>query len=68
MTPAVTGDYKFSTCADIPCASTVDDIVTAIYTSAGGCAGPFTQIGCDDDSCTSENFQSSVSATLEALL
>src|SRR5881296_375717 len=48
FTPANAGSYTISTCAG---ATTVDDTVMAIYTSAGGCAGPFAQVACNDDSC-----------------
>jgi len=61
FTPAVSGNYSITDCADEPTATTVDDTVLAVYTSStGDCAGLFTQVsgGCDDDSCTSENFQS----------
>ncbi|MBS1153016.1 MAG: hypothetical protein H6Q89_4714, partial [Myxococcaceae bacterium] len=53
FSPAASGTYAIASCAEAPTASTVDDTVIAIYTSAGGCAGPFTQLagGCDDDSC-----------------
>lgn len=62
FTPTVSGTYSFGSCADAPTASTLDDTVIAVFTSAGGCAGPFSQLasGCDDDSCTNENFQSSL--------
>ncbi len=49
--PAVTGSYTFSTCQlDAP-GSTIPDAILSIYTSAGGCAGPFTSVACDDDAC-----------------
>jgi len=38
--PATTALYTFSLCAQDGTASTVDDTVLAVYTSAGGCAGP----------------------------
>ncbi len=60
FTPSVSANYTFSLCADAPTGSTVDDTVVAVFTSAAGCAGPFTQVsgGCDDDSCASEGLQS----------
>jgi len=73
FTPATNGDYTISSCADAPTATTVDDTVMAIYTSTGGCAGPFTELptggttdGCDDDSCSSESFEAVITTRLNA--
>jgi hypothetical protein len=68
FTPAATASYTLSVCADTPTATTVDDTVMAIYTSAGGCAGPFTQVpgGCDEDSCGVEGLQSTIVIGLTA--
>jgi hypothetical protein len=73
FTPTTTGDYVVSSCVDGPTATTVDDTVMAIYTSTGGCAGPFTQLptagttdGCDDDSCLTESFQAVIETRLNA--
>jgi hypothetical protein len=68
FTPATTAAFTLSVCADAPTGTTVDDTVMAIYTSAGGCAGPFTQVpgGCDEDSCGVEGLQSVISITLNA--
>jgi hypothetical protein len=73
LTPSVTARYTISTCAFDGTSTTVDDTVMAIYTSAGGCAGPFTEIptggtsdGCDDDSCVSESLQSVITTQLTA--
>jgi len=73
FTPAVTADYIISSCADAPTATTVDDTVMGIYTSSGGCAGPFTELptagatdGCDDDSCPTEAFQAVIETRLNA--
>ncbi len=73
FTPTVSNIYKISSCANAPTGTTVDDTVMAIYTSTGGCAGPFTQIptggytnGCDDDSCGTEDLQAITSAALTA--
>lgn len=59
FTPASSGTYSFTACRDAS-VTTVDDTILAIYTSSGGCAGPFTQVlgGCDDDGCVIETFQS----------
>jgi uncharacterized repeat protein (TIGR01451 family) len=68
FTPAKSGRYTFSVCADAPSGTTVDDTVMAIYTGTGVCSG-LAQVGgaCDDDSCISEAGQSLVrGATLEA--
>jgi putative Ig domain-containing protein len=69
-TPSETGFYRVSTGADEGSATTVDDTIMAIYTSAGGNAGPFAEVpttadtdGCDDDSATTEAFQSTISST-----
>jgi hypothetical protein len=68
FTPAATSTYYFSTCADGPTASTLDDTVIAIYSSPAGCSGPFTELAgaCDDDGCTLEDFQSVVAGALTA--
>lgn len=64
FTPTTTAVYTISTCADAGTATTVDDTVIGVYTSTGGCSGPFTAVpttantnGCDDDSCASEENQ-----------
>ena len=63
FTPTTTAPYTISSCADAPTSSTMDDIVLSVWTSAGGCAGPFTQVtgGCDDDTCASEGLQAVIS-------
>src|SRR5262245_62143827 len=69
FTPTVTQTYVISSCADAPTASTVNDNVLSVWTSTGGCAGPFTQVagGCDDDTCVSEALQAVIqSVTLTA--
>lgn len=69
FTPAMSGRYLFSTCADAPTGTTVADTVMAVYTSATGCNGPFTEVsqgGCDDDGCGFEANQSSVGVALTA--
>ncbi|MBI3852450.1 MAG: hypothetical protein HY298_19510 [Verrucomicrobia bacterium] len=47
FTPPATRLYTLSVSEDT--ATTVSDTVMAIYTSTGGCNGPFTRIACDDD-------------------
>ncbi len=59
FTPATTGSYYFSTCQSDAPLSTLPDIVMGVYT--GSCGGAFTQVVCDDDACTTLNFQSLVS-------
>ncbi len=68
FTPTTTASYTISSCADAPTGTTLDDPVLAVYTSAGGCGGPLTQLvgGCDDDSCATEDFQAVVTTTLDA--
>src|SRR5436190_1425904 len=48
--PAASARYLISSCSDAPTATTVDDTVMAIYSTANGCAGPLLQSagGCDD--------------------
>ena len=68
FTPASTGSYSFSLCADAPTGTTVDDTVLAIYSSAGVCTG-LSELagGCADDTCTLALGQSSITgATLTA--
>src|SRR5256714_900435 len=73
FTPSTSGIYTLATCSDAPTATTVDDTVMAIYTSTGGCAGPFTEVpsgggfdGCDDDSCVTGALQSVITTQLNA--
>lgn len=72
FTPTATGLYSVAACADGPTETTVTDTVVAIYTSTGGCAGPFTEMpitsltrGCDDDSCASLGLQSLLTTQLQ---
>jgi len=44
--PSAGGFYTLTTCSP---GSTVDDTVMAVYSSAGGCGGPFVQLECNDD-------------------
>lgn len=71
ITPTASGTYTISSCPEAPTQTTVVDTVMAIYTSTGGCAGPFTQIptggastGCDDDSCA--NIQATITTQLNS--
>ncbi len=63
FTPMNPGFYTISTCAG---ATTVDDTVMAIYTSSGGCAGPFVQVACNDDLCGPSSTQAAITASLLA--
>ena len=77
ITPSATRDYRVATAAVGPegnSATTVDDTVLAIYTSAGGAAGPFTELptnagagsdGCDDDGAATEPGQSTLVTELQ---
>src|SRR5262249_41341966 len=51
--PATSGWYEFSSCADSPTSTTVDDTVIQIVTGAGGACGGFTEVagGCGDVGC-----------------
>ena len=63
FTPVNAGFYTISSCAG---ATTVDDTVMAIYTSAGGCSGPFVQVACNDDLGGSCGFQAAINTQLLA--
>src|SRR5689334_4106242 len=62
FTPSANALYTISTCAGTT-ASTVDDTVMGLYTSAGGCSGPFVQVAFEDENC---NSQAEISAQLLA--
>ncbi len=69
FTPSATSVYSIATCVsatdeEFP----LTDSVMAIYTSANGCSGPFTQVpgACDDNSCSLGDFQAFVNSTLNA--
>lgn len=47
FTPGVSDTYLFSTRDN---KSTVEDTLLALYTSSGACAGPFTEVICNDNS------------------
>ncbi|HKQ04255.1 MAG TPA: C25 family cysteine peptidase, partial [Blastocatellia bacterium] len=71
--PSTSGIYTIASCSDGPTATTVTDTVMAIYTSTGGCAGPFTEVpsgggfdGCDDDGCVTGALQSVITTQLNA--
>jgi hypothetical protein len=71
FTPSATARYTISTCSFDGTGTTVTDPVMAIYTSAGGCGGAYTEIptagasdGCDDDSCVSGGLQSVITTRL----
>jgi hypothetical protein len=72
FTPSTSATYTISTCAIDGTATTVDDSVMAIYTSAiGTCGGPFTEIpttettdGCGDDECVDEGLQAVIRTQL----
>ena len=52
FTPAVSASYTLATCSGPGATATTADTVMAIYTSAGGCNGPFVADGdADDQSC-----------------
>jgi len=61
FTPPATALYTIACSGDT--ATTVLDTVMAIYTSSGGCAGPFTEVDCNDDA---GDLQSAISRTLNA--
>ncbi len=63
-TPAVTGSYTISSCQSAAAGNNVTDNILAIYTSTNGCAGPYTQVACDDDACVTLNFQAVITTAL----
>lgn len=53
FTPAASGSYTLASCAGAGGTATTADTVMAIYTSAGGCSGPFEILGdLDDETCS----------------
>jgi hypothetical protein len=60
FTPTSNAIYAITTRSDAPTATTVPDTVLALYTSAGGCGGPFTQIDCNDDASYPSVLQSTI--------
>ena len=64
FTPSASGLYAFSTADDT--ATTVRDTAMAIYTSAGGCSGPFTSLDCNDDGAGREALRAALSLSLNA--
>jgi hypothetical protein len=66
FTPAQTAFYRFSVHGDT--ATTVRDTVMAVYTSSGGCGGPFTEVACNDDSglALEHCLQSAIATNLQA--
>ncbi|MBX7222139.1 MAG: pre-peptidase C-terminal domain-containing protein [Blastocatellia bacterium] len=52
FTPNTTTNYTIETCSATT-GTTVNFTVLGLYTSAGACAGPFTQIACNDGGCSS---------------
>lgn len=64
FTPDISGSYTISSCQSAAAGSTVSDNILGIYTSAASCAGPFTQVACDDDGCTTLSLQATITTTL----
>ncbi len=66
FTPTTTGTYVLTTCRTTASQTTRTDTILGVYTSTGGCAGPFTQVACNDDdsACSGATLQSTVSTTL----
>jgi len=62
FTPNANGVYTISTCAGLT-ATTVSDTVLGLFTSVGGCSGPFVQVAFEDENC---NSQAEISSTLLA--
>jgi len=66
FTPSQSGSYTLSLCQSDAPLSTISDNVLSIFTSSNGCAGPFTQLICDDDGCTTLALQAYANTTLTA--
>jgi hypothetical protein len=66
FTPTSNAIYAITTRADAPTATTIPDTVLALYTSAGGCAGPFALIDCNDDASYPSILQSTIVQQLQA--
>ena len=73
FTPGTSSHYRLSTALDAGASSSLSNTVLAIYTSAGGSAGPFTELptdpvadtdGCDDDSAINGIDQSTIHTRL----
>ncbi|HEY0454772.1 MAG TPA: PPC domain-containing protein, partial [Verrucomicrobiae bacterium] len=69
--PAETAFYTLSTCRDAPTDTTMNDNFMGVYTSAGGCSGPFVQLpnssvtrGCADESCGPGFHQAAITTQL----
>lgn len=57
------GFLSISSCQSDAAGSTINDEIIGIYTAAS-CAGPFTEVACDDDACTTLGLQSIVTTNL----
>jgi|GEM_PF-2990742 len=66
FTPGFSGSYTISSCQSDAPLSDISDNAMSIYTSTNNCSGPFSQVTCDDDNCTTEANQAITSATLTA--
>jgi len=66
FTPSQSGSYTLSLCQSDAPLSTISDNVLSIFTSSNGCAGPFTELICDDDGCTNLAFQAYANTNLTA--
>src|ERR1051325_4072828 len=64
FTPDTSAKFSISTCSEDLTATTVYDSLIAIYTSSGGCAGPFVEQFCNDDACGFDGYQSRITAAL----
>src|SRR5262245_14032392 len=63
FTPSQSGTYTFSVAEDT--ATTLQDTVMALFASPAGCAGPFEEVNCNDDSGGNHN-KSAFDAALTA--
>jgi len=67
FTPTASAVYTITTCTDAGTATSVADTILSVYTSSGGCLGPFTAIGeLGDEDCGPNTSQAAVSLPLTA--
>lgn len=68
FTPNKGGSFILGTCRNLGSVTTMEDTILAVYTSASGCSGPFTEVpgGCNDDGCGPTGLQSELVVTLNA--
>lgn len=61
-TPDATAQHELSLCTNT--ATTIYETLMAVYTSPGGCAGPFTQVACNHTNPCGNRLRSTIATTL----